>query len=112
MPETVVIDATPPTFAYLIVLSGPRRGVAHQVREPRTMIGRAGGANDIVLGDDPSVSTRHANVRKDADGEYYLVDMDSTNGSAVNGVRVTKHVLRHDDRITVGKTELVFKRLA
>jgi pSer/pThr/pTyr-binding forkhead associated (FHA) protein len=112
MSETVVIDSIAPTFAYLIVLGGPRRGVVYQMREPRTQIGRSGNDNDIVLGDDPAISGRHANVRKEKDGEYYLVDLDSTNGSKVNGQRITLQQLRHDDRVTLGKTDLVFKRLA
>jgi pSer/pThr/pTyr-binding forkhead associated (FHA) protein len=112
MSETVVLDSVAPSFAYLIVLSGIRRGTAYQIVPPRMAIGRTGAGNQIVLGDDAAVSSRHANLGRDADGEYYLVDLDSTNGTKVNDQRITRQALQHNDRITVGKTDLIFKRLA
>ena len=43
------------------------------------------------------------------DGEFYLIDLGSRNGTFVNGRRVSIPVrLRHSDRLTVGQTDLVF----
>lgn len=112
MPETVMLDSGPPSFAYLIQLGGPRRGAIYHLHGDRIAIGRTGEGNDIVLGDDSSISGHHANLRRAGDGSYALVDMDSSNGTFVNGERITRQQLGSDDRVKLGKTELVFKLLA
>jgi hypothetical protein len=63
--------------------------------------------NDIVL-DDRRVSRRHAEVRLRL-GRYTLYDLQSTNGTFVNGRRVAEMVLSDDDRITIGGAELVVR---
>ncbi len=52
-----------------------------------------------------NISRQHAQVvfRKD---EYYLEDMDSTNGTYLNGVRVKKCVLRNNDQIEIGEARI------
>ena len=66
-------------------------------------IGR-GQKNDIVL-DDRRVSRRHAEIRLRL-GRYTLYDLQSTNGTFVNGRRIAELVLSDDDRITIGGAEL------
>lgn len=61
----------------------------------------------IVL-DDPNVSRRHAQVRREGDA-VLLVDLGSTNGTRVNGVAVREHRLVEGDVITVGTTALRFE---
>lgn len=61
--------------------------------------------NDIVL-DDRRVSRRHAEVRLRL-GRYTLYDLQSTNGTFVNGRRIAEMVLSDQDRITIGGAELV-----
>jgi len=63
--------------------------------------------NDIVL-DDRRVSRRHAEVRLRL-GRYTLYDLQSTNGTFVNGRRIAEMVLSDEDRITIGGAELVVK---
>ncbi|HEV2250080.1 MAG TPA: DUF3662 and FHA domain-containing protein [Candidatus Limnocylindria bacterium] len=63
--------------------------------------------NDIVL-DDRRVSRRHAEVRLRL-GRYTLYDLQSTNGTFVNGRRIAEMVLSHDDRISIGGAELVVR---
>jgi len=63
--------------------------------------------NDIVL-DDRRVSRRHAEVRLRL-GRYTLYDLQSTNGTFVNGRRIAEMVLSDDDRITIGGAELVVR---
>src|SRR5512144_3313352 len=56
--------------------------------------------NDIqVLG--VSVSRRHAEIVLEGD-EYFLIDRESTTGCYVNEEKVTRHKLRHGDRIQLG----------
>jgi hypothetical protein len=61
--------------------------------------------NDLVL-DDRRVSRRHAEIRLRL-GRYTLYDLQSTNGTFVNGRRVAEVVLSDGDRVQIGGTELV-----
>jgi RsiW-degrading membrane proteinase PrsW (M82 family) len=55
----------------------------------------------LPLQDAPMVSVRHAVLRVEDDG-FYLMDQQSTNGTMVNGQRVERVKLRHDDVIQLG----------
>jgi pSer/pThr/pTyr-binding forkhead associated (FHA) protein len=68
---------------------------------PGTTIGRAGCDVDLT---DPDVSRRHAVVRA-LDGELAVEDLDSTNGTFVNGTRIEGIApLRPGDRVRFGNT--------
>ncbi len=62
---------------------------------------------DVVIGD-TNVSRRHAEIRPTIDG-FTLVDLGSTNGSLVNGERITQRELREGDELAFGNTRLVFQ---
>lgn len=62
--------------------------------------------NDLVL-DDRRVSRKHAEIRLRL-GRYTLYDLQSTNGTYVNGRRVAEKVLEDGDKISVGGLELMF----
>lgn len=62
--------------------------------------------NDLVL-DDRRVSRKHAEIRLRL-GRYTLYDLQSTNGTYVNGRRVAEKVLEDGDTISVGGLELMF----
>jgi hypothetical protein len=62
-------------------------------------------ACDVVLSD-LSVSRRHARLRY-RDGAWTLRDLESTNGTKVNGVRVGRCALRPGDRVSLGSERLV-----
>ena len=61
----------------------------------------------IVLAD-PNVSRNHAEIRPHGTG-YLLVDLGSTNGCRVNGVRVSDHPLSDGDEIAFGNTNIRFE---
>lgn len=61
----------------------------------------------IVLAD-PNVSRNHAEIRPAGDG-YVLVDLGSTNGSRLNGVRVASEELHDGDEVTFGNTKIRFE---
>jgi hypothetical protein len=82
-------------------------GVRHEIDKRRFVLGRSKDC-DIQLAD-PNVSRRHAEVRQEG-AAYWLIDLDSTNGSQVNGRRTPRAKLDSGDVITVGSTELVFER--
>lgn len=70
-----------------------------------TVIGRSS-ETDLPL-DDTGVSRRHAEIRRGPHG-YELVDLGSTNGSFVNGERVSAMALTDGSLITIGRTRIVF----
>jgi hypothetical protein len=87
---------------------GPRVevGGASHVLDGTIVIGRGADA-DIQL-TDTGVSRRHAELSAEADG-VSVKDLGSTNGTYVNGRRVTSALAVDGDRITVGTTELVVR---
>jgi hypothetical protein len=70
-----------------------------------TTIGRAP-LNHIVI-DNPAVSAQHAIIGRSADS-YRLKDLDSTNGTQVNGVFITDVELKDGDKIRFGSVVAVF----
>jgi hypothetical protein len=66
-------------------------------------IGRRPESN-IVLAD-PNVSRNHAEIRPQGDG-FLLVDLGSTNGTKINGVRISQHMLADGDEIAFGNTRM------
>jgi pSer/pThr/pTyr-binding forkhead associated (FHA) protein len=82
-------------------------GAAHELSKPSVVIGRSKEADIRVS--DPNVSRRHAEVRQEG-STYWVVDLGSTNGISVNGRALKRSKLDEGDRITLGSTELVFKR--
>jgi pSer/pThr/pTyr-binding forkhead associated (FHA) protein len=91
-PEVVTLDAN---------------GTKHTIDKASVTIGRSRDC-DIRLAD-PNVSRRHAEVRQEGSA-FWILDLGSTNGLTVNGRRQQRAKLENDDRITVGSTELVFRR--
>jgi pSer/pThr/pTyr-binding forkhead associated (FHA) protein len=71
-------------------------------------IGRAAGADFIV--DAALVSRVHCRVTALADGQLELRDLESTNGTFVNGQRVETARLSSGDKLQVGRVELVALR--
>ena len=57
---------------------------------------------------DPSVSRRHCVFRREEDGRVQVKDLDSRNGTVVNGLPVKEHWLRHGDEIATGDSVFLF----
>lgn len=85
-----------------LVLQGGRRVV---LGEQALRIGRM--ADCGVQLTDPNVSRHHAEVRPTGDG-FTIADLGSTNGTKVNGARVSERALRDGDEIMVGATTMHF----
>lgn len=69
-------------------------------------IGRAA-SNSICVADDGCMSKAHARIIR-TDGALFLEDLDSRNGTYVNGARITsKTPLKHGDKIFVGRTSFI-----
>ena len=89
-------------------ISGKYQGGEFPLRMEREIVIGRSSECDIVLGD-PNVSRRHAEIRRLGRG-YSLVDLGSTNGTEVNGQRVTETSLMNGDVIGVGTTQITFER--
>ena len=59
--------------------------------------------NDLVLSD-LNVSRHHAELRKSPAGGYEIVDLDSHNGTFVNGQRITRQALSEQDLVSIGSS--------
>jgi len=90
----------------LVVTRGPTAGSRYALDESLTSIGRH--PDSGIFLDDVTVSRRHSEIRRGADGQYVLSDVGSLNGTYLDGERVEEAVLREGAQIQVGKYRLVF----
>lgn len=99
------------TQLFLFRDAGKRRQALgdFDLNKPVIVIGRAAGS-DIHL-THPTVSSRHAQIRKLDGGGLELVDLNSANGTFVNGTRMARKVLERRDRISIGGVQLTFDGL-
>jgi hypothetical protein len=82
-------------------------GRAYDLTKTSVVIGRSKDCDIRVS--DPNISRQHAEIRQEG-STYWIVDLDSTNGTSVNGRALKRAKLDDEDRITLGSTELVFRR--
>jgi hypothetical protein len=100
-----------PDLGRLIVAGSPAlpEGDVIEIDSIALSIGR-GSANDIPISDDEYASSRHARFDPRRDG-LYVEDVGSTNGTFVNGIRLTRErKLTPGDIVRVGQTDLRFER--
>jgi pSer/pThr/pTyr-binding forkhead associated (FHA) protein len=103
MPETLPQPAT-----LLVKLHG--KGSRHFALTHETVtIGRK--VDNTLVIEDPAVSGHHARIVK-VQAVFFLEDLMSTNGTAINGRPITRHQLRDTDLITIGQHRLVFQENA
>jgi pSer/pThr/pTyr-binding forkhead associated (FHA) protein len=91
----------------VIVLSSPalEQGAVYSIDQSALTIGRGLG-NDVLIDGDEFASSRHARFEPRRDG-VYVEDAGSTNGTFVNGARVTTpRLLRHGDVVRIGQTDM------
>ena len=91
----------------LTVRQGPQRGQRFSVSKDSIIIGRVVGSDVVVS--DPEVSRRHASITWER-GQPVIRDLGSTNGTFVNGVRITgPRALGDGDTVGLGKVQLSFQ---
>src|SRR3954451_22192652 len=98
-----VHPARPKTGITIRVLDGADRGRVFQNMAPPITIGREEG-NTIQLNDE-RVSRYHIKIQEDH-SRLVITDLESTNGTKVNGEDVQLRILRYGDIIAVGKSVL------
>src|SRR5690349_13576904 len=93
--------------ARLIVLAGPLCGEAFPLEGSEVVVGR-----DPAIGlsiPDRLMSRRHCAVQLEG-GRFVVRDLNSSNGTSVNGIPVRERALEHGDRIRAGDSILMFLR--
>lgn len=89
----------------LILNDGASNEQIFEIQEGATLIGRAKDNNVVIL--DASLSRQHARIEGSAEN-YSITDLQSRNGTFVNGARVDQSVLKNGDRIQCGDVTLAF----
>ena len=90
------------------IVTGAGQTEGRQIGNGRaTAIAFAREGATVVLAD-PNVSRAHAEIRPQGTG-YTLVDLGSTNGTRVNGARISTQALRDGDEIMFGNTRIRFE---
>jgi len=109
-PEEMPGEAPAPAVALLRKTGGPAADIP--VTQGTITVGRRT-TNTIVLAQDPYISGAHAEITTDNTGTY-LTDLGSTNGTQVNGQKLTpneRQLLLSGDEIQIGQTTYQFEHV-
>ena len=107
----------------LIAISGSLKGATFTLTADEVSVGRE--ATNLLCLNDPSISRRHCLIKRQSDhidagqveathpstketGQFTITDLDSFNGTFVNGIPVKEHVLAHGDQIAMGDVQFLF----
>jgi len=105
--KTMIGGSTVYMSASLIVISGPNKGVQYNLNTSEITIGRLD--DNVISIQNDAVSGHHAVIRS-GNGQYQLFDLDSTNGTFVNGKRISNVLLQSGNLIRLGPdVELKFQ---
>lgn len=89
----------------LLVIAGPSKDASIPLPDGEATLGRD--PTNLVAVIDPSVSRKHCLLRRE-DNRYQIKDLDSRNGTLVNGAPVKEQWLRHGDEIATGDSVFLF----
>ncbi len=97
----------PEAKAMLLIRNGGFEGMSYEITAEETLIGR-NPTTDITLLDE-GISREHALIVYDPDeGTYTIEDLQSTNGTKVNGKRIRSSRLADGDDLQIGHTHFQF----
>jgi len=97
-------------LSYRLVWDNEGQKIAREIGKEGLTFGR-NSDNDIVL-KDLSVSRAHCKIIQEA-GEFKIIDLESTNGTFVNGHKIAgPQVLSNEDKLLVGHIEFIYEALA
>lgn len=89
----------------LTISTSDGNNITHDLEEELITVGRL--PDNMIQIDDPSVSSHHAQLTL-AGGDYHLKDLNSTNGTRVNGQTTGEAQLQDGDHVRFGKVEAVY----
>lgn len=91
--------------AFLLEIEGAGKGKVYEIKTPFSLIGRKYGN---ILVEDEMVSKKHAQIDIIGEDIFYIKDLASTNGTYVNGNKISYYKLKEGDKIKIGNTILKF----
>jgi len=98
-----------PRPAKLALVRGEAQPATLDLSRPTIRIGRSTRDNDVVVRD-PHASGHHVEIRRKGEG-HIIQDLNSTNGTLLNGRRLTEpYYLLDGDRIALGNTEWIYRQ--
>ena len=103
--DAAAVDALPAGSALLVVQRGPSAGSRFLLDTDVVTAGRH--PDSEIFLDDVTVSRRHAEFRRRADG-FHVSDVGSLNGTYVNRDRIDEVLLQGGDEVQIGKFRLVY----
>jgi pSer/pThr/pTyr-binding forkhead associated (FHA) protein len=101
------VRALSPGTALLVIQRGPGQGSEFMLSADTDVISIGRAPEAEVFLDDVTVSRKHAEIRRGAEG-WSIRDSGSLNGTYVNRVRVEDHRLRGGEEIQIGKFRFTF----
>src|SRR5437588_1613359 len=101
----LVGEAVDETYPRLAVVAGPLKDSAFELGGEEVSVGRE--SSNRVCIPDALLSRRHCVVRRE-NSLHKLIDLNSLNGTFVNGRPIREHLLEHGDQIGIGESRLVF----
>lgn len=107
--ETVVLSAVSKRGPASLISKEPGELAAIYLEEDLTVIGKLKPAADAVIAL-PTISRLHAKIRR-RDGEYYLADLNSRNGTSVNGQMLKvneEYLLQDEDEVSFAEARYIF----
>src|SRR5262245_48768178 len=90
-------------MAKLVVLSAGLTGRSHELKADKTTIGRV--EDNVFQIAEPSVSSHHCEVELRG-SDVMVKDLNSTNGTFINGEKVTESVLKPGQTLRLGQVEI------
>jgi len=90
----------------LLVIAGPSKDSTIPLPDGEATLGRD--PTNAVAVADASVSRKHCLLRQEEDGRFQIKDLDSRNGTLLNGLAVKEQWLRHGDEIATGDSVFLF----
>ena len=90
----------------LLVIAGPSKDSTIPLPDGEATLGRE--PTNAVAVADASVSRKHCLLRREEDGRFQIKDLDSRNGTMVNGLAVKEQWLHHGDEIATGDSVFLF----
>jgi hypothetical protein len=100
--------ANEPNYGILKVLEGPDAPWTFFLRDFQTVIGKGYGPPNSVRLRDPGISGTHCQITVQEGGRYLLEDLKSTNGTFIEGHKITRQYLRNGAVIVMGATKFKF----
>lgn len=104
--KTISFDVDiPQMYAFLEITDFEEKGRRIELREDKIIIGRSPRCE--ITFPVKHISREHACIYFHNE-EYFIEDLDSTNGIYINGVKIAKCALRNQDQIELGKIKMTF----